>query len=102
MENTAANMIEEGVMGLTDFITRKKELEKGARCTLYCTSAVQWKMGTRFNYKCIGFQEMCFERSIQTCLDLKYTQNDLSNVDPSHCHFSTFGKNKMAVTPIEM
>ena len=42
MENTAANMIEEGVMGLTDFITRKKELEKGEMyIVLYVCSAVE-------------------------------------------------------------
>ena len=65
------------------------------RCTLYCTSAVQWKMGTRFNYKCIGFQEMCFERSIQTktCLDLKYTQNDLS-IQVSLPFFNALAKTK--------
>ena len=42
MENTAANMIEEGVMGLTDFITRKKELEKGEMyIVLYVCGAVE-------------------------------------------------------------
>ena len=46
MENTAANMIEEGVMGLTDFITRKKELAKGEMYTVRLSAAcVPWKLG---------------------------------------------------------